>query len=168
MPSPALLQRLIEGRHAGAHCLLSGPQGAGEPQRGRAGVQYQIQQLRAVTVKSGTLKRAMIIAIRTARLPGTGHRRRKAVQGFSSHVRADAATALVREPSMTAGNLHDGRAGHSALPNEPRDVIADNGRRVQGFMSAVLTKGGVPKIWQASRPGVDTAKKTRTLNYRIR
>jgi IS5 family transposase len=60
---------------------------------------------------------------------------------------------------MTAGNLHDGRAGHGALPNDARDIFADNGRRVQGFMSAVLTKGGVPKIWQASRPGVDTAKK---------
>jgi hypothetical protein len=40
MPCPALLRRLIEGGHAGAHRLLSGPQ-AGEPLRGRGGVQYR-------------------------------------------------------------------------------------------------------------------------------
>jgi IS5 family transposase len=133
------------------------------------------QQLRAkaVTVKTGTLVDATVIAS-ASHLDGeaawAGHRRRKAVHGFKAHVGADADTALVEELSVTPGNVHDGKAGHGALPKDPGDVFADSGYRGQRFMSAVLAKGGVPKIIQISawgRPGDDTIKKLKSWNYSV-
>lgn len=114
---------------------------------------------RAVTVKTGTLVDATVIASAShhdGEAAWAGHRRRKAIHGFKAHVGADADTALVEELSGTPGNVHDGQAGHGALPDDPGDVLADSGYRGQTFEAAVLAKGGVPKVVQVSawgRPG---------------
>jgi IS5 family transposase len=133
------------------------------------------QQLRAkaVTVKTGTLVDATVIASAShgdGEAAWAGHRRRKAVHGFKAHVGADSDTALVEELSVTPGNVHDGNAGHGALPDDPHDVFADSGYRGQRFMSAVLAKGGVLKVIQISawgRPGDNTIKKLRSWNYSV-
>ena len=43
---------------------------------------------------------------------------------------------------MTPGNVHDGRAGGDALPDDPGDVYADSAYRGQAFAAAVRAKGG--------------------------
>jgi IS5 family transposase len=102
------------------------------------------QQLRAkaVTVKTGTLVDATVIAS-ASHLDGeaawAGHRRRKAVHGFKAHVGADADTALVEELSVTPGNVHDGKAGHGALPKDPGDVLPT---------VAIAARGSCPPFWQ--------------------
>jgi IS5 family transposase len=75
-----------------------------------------------------------------------GHQRRKAIYGFKAHVAADAGTAIVAELAATPGNVHDGRAGGSALPDEPGDVYADSAHRGQVFAATVRAKGGIPRI----------------------
>ena len=128
---------------------------------------------KAVTVKIGTLVDATVIASAShqdGEAAWAGHRRRKAVHGYKAHVGADADTALVEELSVTPGNVHDGQAGHGALPDDPGDVLADSGYRGQTFASAVLAKGGVPKVVQISawgRPGDDTASKLKSWNYSV-
>jgi IS5 family transposase len=82
---------------------------------------------KAVTVKTGTLVDATVIAPASHQDGEAGwaaHRTRKAVHGFKAHVGADADTALVEELSVTLGNVHDGRAGHGALPDDPGAVYA--------------------------------------------
>ncbi len=77
---------------------------------------------KAVTVKTGTLIDATVIASASHQDGEAGwaaHRTRKAVHGFKAHVGADADTALVEELSVTPGYVHDGRAGHGALPDDP-------------------------------------------------
>jgi hypothetical protein len=57
-------------------------------------------------------------------------------------------TALVEELSVTPGNVHDGRAGHGALPDDPGAVYADSAYRGSAFASAVQAKGGFPHVVQ--------------------
>jgi len=100
----------------------------------------------------------------------SGHRSRKAIHGFKAHVGADAETAIVEELSVTPGNIHDGHAGYGALPDNPGDVYADSGYRGQVFASAVLAKGGAPKVVQTGawgRPGDDTLRALRSWNYSV-
>jgi hypothetical protein len=54
--------------------------------------------------------------------------------------------AIVEELVVTPGNLHDGRTGGGALPDEPGDVHADSAYRGQAFATAVRAKGGSPPI----------------------
>jgi IS5 family transposase len=68
---------------------------------------------KAVTVKTGTLVDATIIASASegdddARW--VKHKGKPAVHGFKAHVGADADTALVEEVSVTSANINDGRA----------------------------------------------------------
>jgi IS5 family transposase len=83
---------------------------------------------KAVTVKTGTLVDATIIASASeddddARW--VKHKGKPAVHGFKAHVGADADTALVEEVSITSANINDGRAGPEALPDNPGEVFAD-------------------------------------------
>ena len=84
----------------------------------------------------------------------SGHRSRRAIHGFKAHVGADAETAIVEELSVTPGNVHDGRAGHSALPDNPGDVYADSAYRGQVFASAVLAKVGLRWSYKPAFGGV--------------
>lgn len=128
---------------------------------------------KAVTVKTGTLVDATVIASASdqdGEAAWSGHRRRKAVHGFKAHVGVDADTAIVEALSITPGNIHDGRAGHGALPDSPGDVYADSGYRGDVFTKAVLAKGGSPKVvltsvW--SRPGDDALRKLRSWNNSV-
>jgi len=70
-------------------------------------------------------------------------------------VGADADTAIVEELSVTPGNVHDGRAGHGALPDDPGAVYGDSGYRGHAFASAVKAKGGFPHIVQTRVWGRD-------------
>lgn len=128
---------------------------------------------KAVTVKTGTLVDATVIGSASHQdeeAAWSGHRTRKAVHGYKAHVGADADTALVEEVSITPGNLHDGRAGGGALPDNPGDVFADSGYRGQHFASAVAAKGGTPLVVQTStwgRPGDDSLNRLRRWNSSI-
>ncbi len=72
--------------------------------------------------------------------PRVGESPRVTLSGhwYKAHVGADADTALVEQLSVTPGNVHDGQAGHGALPDDPGDVLADSGYRGQIFMADVL------------------------------
>jgi IS5 family transposase len=128
---------------------------------------------RAITVKTGTLVDATIIASAShedGEAAWAGHQRRKAIHGFKAHVSADADTALVEELAVTPGNAHDGRAGGAALPDNPGEVYADSAYRGEVFDSAVRTKGGSPRIVATGmwgRAGDDTLRKLRSWNYAI-
>jgi IS5 family transposase len=128
---------------------------------------------KAVTVKTGTLVDATIIASAShgdGEAAWAGHQRRKAIHGFKAHVGADADTALVEELSVTPGNVHDGRAGGAALPDNPGEVYADSAYRGEVFGSAVRAKGGLPRIVATGmwgRPGDDTPRKLRRWNHAI-
>ena len=113
---------------------------------------------RAITVKTGTLVDATIIASASK---GDGearwvkHRNRGSVHGFKAHVSANADTALVEQVSVTPANVHDGREGPAALPDAPGDVFADSAYRGQHFEAAVRARGGVPRVAVTSMWGQD-------------
>jgi IS5 family transposase len=74
------------------------------------------------------------------------HKTKPAVHGFKAHAGADAGTALVGEVLVTPANVHDGRAGFAALPQNPGEVFADSAYRGQVFAEAVRARGGTPRI----------------------
>jgi IS5 family transposase len=128
---------------------------------------------KAITVKTGTLVDATVIASASrgdSEADWAAHRKRKAVHGFKAHVGADADTAIVEELSVTPGNVHDGRAGHGALPDDPGAVYADSGYRGQAFATAVQAKGGFPHVVQTSvwgRDGDGALQKLKSWNYGV-
>lgn len=113
---------------------------------------------RAITIKTGTLVDATIIASASKgdeEARWVKHRNRASVHGFKAHVGADADTALVEQVSVTPANVHDGREGPAVLPDAPGDVFADSAYRGQHFASAVRAKGGVPRIAATAMWGQD-------------
>lgn len=122
---------------------------------------------KAVTVKTGTLVDATIIAS-ASEDDGDGrwvkHRGKPAVHGFKAHVAADADTSLVEQVSVTPANINDGRAGPEALPENPGEVFADSAYRGSHFRNAVLAKGGVPRIVATSMWGRDEQETLARLN----
>lgn len=122
---------------------------------------------KAVTVKTGTLVDATIIASASeddddARW--VKHKGKRAVHGFKAHVGADADTALVEEVSITSANINDGKAGPDALPDNPGEVFADSAYRGNHFCDAVLAKGGIPRIVATGMWGRDEAETLRKLH----
>lgn len=104
---------------------------------------------KAVTVKTGTLVDATIIASASEDDDDgrwVKHKGKRAVHGFKAHVGADADTALVEEISVTSANVNDGKAGPEALPDNPGEVFADSAYRGAHFRDAVRAKGGIPRI----------------------
>ena len=121
---------------------------------------------KAVTVKTGTLVDATIIASASqgdddARW--VKHKGKPAVHGFKAHVGADADTALVEEVSVTPANINDGRAGPDAVPDNPGEVMADSAYRGNHFSDAVRAKGGTPRIVATGMWGRDEAETLRKL-----
>jgi IS5 family transposase len=116
---------------------------------------------RAITVKTGTLVDATIIASASKdddEARWVKHRGRSAVHGFKAHVGADADTALVEAVSVTPANVNDGREGPAVLPDDPGDVFADSAYRGQHFTQAVRAKGGVPRVAATAMWGLDAAE----------
>jgi IS5 family transposase len=116
---------------------------------------------RAITVKTGTLVDATIIASASKdddEARWVKHRGRGAVHGFKAHVGADADTALVEAVSVTPANVNDGREGPAALPDDPGDVFADSAYRGQHFTQAVRARGGVPRVAATAMWGRDEAE----------
>ena len=104
---------------------------------------------RAVTVKTGTLVDATIIASASEEdedARWVKHKGKRAVHGFKAHVGADADTALVEQVSVTSANINDGKAGPEALPDNPGEGFADSAYRGNHFRDAVRAKGGIPRI----------------------
>lgn len=128
---------------------------------------------KAVTVKTGTIVDATIIASASeddTQARWVKHRTKPAVHGFKAHVGADADTALVEEVSVTPANVHDGRAGFAALPEDPGEVFADSAYRGQVFAEAVRAKGGIPRIVATAmwgRDELETLDRLRTHNRPI-
>jgi IS5 family transposase len=121
---------------------------------------------KAVTVKTGTLVDATIIASASeddddARW--VKHKGKPAVHGFKAHVGADADTALVEEIAITSANINDGRAGPDALPDDPGEVFADSAYRGNHFRDAVRAKGGTPRIVATGMWGRDEQETLRKL-----
>lgn len=122
---------------------------------------------KAVTVKTGTLVDATIIAS-----AGEGdddarwvkHKGKRAVHGFKAHVGADADTALVEEVAVTSANINDGKAGPEALPDNPGEVFADSAYRGNHFRDAVRAKGGIPRIVATGMWGRDEQETLRRLH----
>jgi IS5 family transposase len=122
---------------------------------------------KAVTVKTGTLVDATIIASASeddddARW--VKHKGKRAVHGFKAHVGADADTALVEEVSVTSANINDGKAGPEALPENPGEVFADSAYRGNHFRDAVRAKGGIPRIVATGMWGRDERETLRKLH----
>jgi IS5 family transposase len=122
---------------------------------------------KAVTVKTGTLVDATIIASASeddddARW--VKHKGKRAVHGFKAHVGADADTALVEEVSVTSANINDGKAGPEALPDNPGEVFADSAYRGNHFRDAVRAKGGIPRIVATGMWGRDEQETLRKLH----
>lgn len=132
---------------------------------------------KAVTVKTGTLVDATIIASASEgddEGRWVKHKGKRAVHGFKAHVGADADTALVEEVSVTSANINDGRAGPDALPDNPGEVFADSAYRGNHFRDAVRAKGGIPRIVATGMWGRDEQETLRKLKewnqpiYRVR
>jgi IS5 family transposase len=128
---------------------------------------------RGITIKTGTIVDATVIRSASeddSDAKWSGHRSRRAIHGYKAHVGADADTALVEEVIVTPGNVHDGRAGGGALPDNPGLVYADSAYRGEAFGSAVRAKGGTPRIaltgmWGV--PGDDTVQKLKRWNRAV-
>jgi IS5 family transposase len=117
-------------------------------------------QLRAqaVTVKTGTIADATIIASASdddTQARWVKHKTKPAIHGFKAHAGAGAGAALVGEVSVTPANVHDGRAGFAALPQNPGEVFADSAYRGQVFAEAVRARGGTPRIVATAMWGRD-------------
>lgn len=113
---------------------------------------------RAVTVKTGTLVDATVIASASEQdgeAGWSGHRSRKAVHSYKAHVAADADTGLVERVEVTPGNVHDGRAGGAVVPDDPGLVYADSAYRGARFAEAVRERGGVARVAPTSYWGRD-------------
>jgi len=116
---------------------------------------------RAVTIKTGTLVDATIVASASHdddEARWVKHRGRGAVHGFKAHVGADADTALVEVVSVTPASVNDGRQGPAVLPDDPGDVFADSAYRGKHFTQAVRAKGGVPRVAATAMWGRDEAE----------
>jgi IS5 family transposase len=130
-------------------------------------------QSKAVTVKTGTLVDATIIASASEgddEARWVKHKGKSAVHGFKAHVGADADTTLVEEIAITTANINDGRAGPDALPDDPGEVFADSAYRGSHFRDAVRAKGGVPRIVATGMWGRDeqeTLQKLKDWNQPI-
>jgi IS5 family transposase len=128
---------------------------------------------KAVTVKTGTLVDATIIASSSesdGEARWVKHKNRKAIHGFKAHVSADADTAIVEELAITPGNVNDGRAGGAALPDDPGDVYADSAYRGPIFAGAVKAKGGIAMVAATGLWGRDPKEalaKLKSWNYSI-
>ena len=121
---------------------------------------------KAVTVKTGTLVDATIIAAASeddGDARWVKHKGKPAVHGFKAHVGADADTALVEQVSVTSANINDGRAGPEALPDNPGEVFADSAYRGNHFRDAVRAKGGIPRIVATGMWGDDEQETLRKL-----
>jgi IS5 family transposase len=121
---------------------------------------------KAVTVKTGTLVDATIIASASEgddEARWVKHKNRKAIHGFKAHVGADADTAIVEELAVTPGNVNDGRAGGAALPDNPGEVYADSAYRGPAFAGAVKAKGGWPRVAATGIWGRDPEEALATL-----
>lgn len=121
---------------------------------------------KAVTVKTGTLVDATIIA--SAREGDDGARwdklkGKRAVHGFKAHVGADADAVLVEEVTVTPANINDGRAGPGALPDDPGEVFAYSAYRCNHFSDAVRAKRGIPRIVATGMCGSDEQETLRGL-----
>jgi IS5 family transposase len=112
---------------------------------------------KAVTVRAGTLVDATIIASAGEdddERRWVKNKGKPAVHGFKpvlsavegAHVGADATTALVEKIAITPANVHDGRAGPDALPDDPGEVFADSASRGSHFSGAGREKGGTPRV----------------------
>ena len=102
---------------------------------------------KAITVKTGTLVDATVIALASHADHEAGwadHQRRKVIHSFKAHVGADSGTALVEALCVTPGNVHDGRAGGGAVPEAPGEVHADSADRGPTLGAAVAVRGGTP------------------------
>lgn len=128
---------------------------------------------RGITIKTGTIVDATIIQSASegdADAKWSGHRSRRAIHGYKAHVGADADTGLIEKLVVTPGNVHDGRAGGDALPDQPGTVYADSAYRGEAFGSAVRAKGGTPLValtgmW--GKPGDDTRQKLKQWNEAV-
>ena len=128
---------------------------------------------RGITIKTGTIVDATIIQSASegdADAKWSGHRSRRAIHSYKAHVGADPDTGLVEEVVVTPGNVHDGRAGGDALPDNPGTVYADSAYRGEAFGSAVRATGGTPRIaltgmW--GQPGDDTLQKLKRWNRAV-
>lgn len=121
---------------------------------------------KAVTVKTGTLVDATIIASASESdddARWVKHKGKRAVHGFKAHVGADADTAIVEEIAVTPANINDGRAGPDALPENPGEVFADSAYRGNHFREAVRARGGVPRIVATGMWGRDEAETLQKL-----
>lgn len=128
---------------------------------------------RGAAIKTGTIVDATVIRSASqedADARWSGHRSRRAIHGYKAHVGADADTALVEEVAITPGNVHDGRAGGGALPDNPGEVYADSAYRGEAFRSAVRARGGVPRVALTAMWGMlgdDTLSKLKRWNYGV-
>lgn len=116
---------------------------------------------KSIKVKTGTLVDATIIASASEHdgdARWVKKKERPAVHGLEAHVGADASTSLVEKVWITPANVHDGRAGHEALPDDPGEVFADSAYRGPHFGDAVRAKGGTPG---SSRPRCGRAIRVR-------
>lgn len=116
---------------------------------------------RAVTVKTGTMVDATVIASASEKDDDgrwVKHKGKPAVHGFKAHVGADADSALVEKISVTPANVNDGRAGPDALPDDPGEVFADSAYRGPHFGDAVRARGGTPCIVATGMWGRDEAE----------
>jgi IS5 family transposase len=113
---------------------------------------------RAISIKTGTLVEATIVASATKgddESRWVKHRNRASVHGFKAHVGADAETALAAHLSVTPANVHDGRQGPAVLPDALGEVFADSAYRGQHCVAAVRAKGGVPLVAAIAMWGQD-------------
>ena len=116
---------------------------------------------RAVTVKTGTMVDATVIAsVSEEDEDGrwVKHKGKPAVHGFKAHVGADVTSALVEKISVTPANVNDGRAGPDALPDDPGEVFADSAYRGPHFGDAVRARGGTPCVVATGMWGRDEAE----------
>ena len=111
---------------------------------------------RAVTVKTGTLVDATVIAAAGRdddEAAWAKHRRRKAVFGFKAHVGADADTALVEEVAVTPGNVNDGREPVPVPACGPRRMSMPTAPIGDKSWKAMRAHGGMPQVVQTGTWG---------------
>ena len=116
---------------------------------------------KAVTVKTGTLVDATIIASASEgddEARWVKHKGKPAVHGFKAHVGADADTALVEEIAITSANIIDGRAAPMRCPMIPARYLPTAPIAAATFVMLFVQKAG-SRASSPSACGVATNKR---------
>ena len=112
---------------------------------------------RGVVVRTGTLVDATLIPSASTKHDDearrAGHRRRKPVHGYKTHVATDQDAVLIHGVEITTANIHDAGELEAILPNAPGPKNGDSAYRGGSTERIIYARGGIARVVHTSTWG---------------